>query len=81
MKFIATIDFSGIEGMPFRYYKGHIYELENNEVVQKLVRVGYLQEFEGFKVKEFKQEIEIPNDEPKKRGRKTKEAKIDLSTK
>ena len=49
MKFIATIDFSGIEGMPFRYYKGHIYELENNETVKKLVKVGYLQEFEGFK--------------------------------
>ena len=78
MKFIATIDFSGIEVMPFRYYKGHIYELENNETVKKLVKVGYLQEFEGFKeIKEYKEVIETP----KKRGRKTKESKIDLDTK
>lgn len=78
MKFIATIDFSGVEGMPFRYYKGHIYELENNETVKKLVKVGYLQEFEGFKeIKKYKEVIETP----KKRGRKTKESKIDLETK
>jgi hypothetical protein len=72
MKFIATIDFQGIEGMPFRYYKEHVYELENNKTVQKLVKVGYLKEFKGFK-----EDIKIP----KKRGRKTKEAKIDLITK
>ena len=64
--------------MPFRYYKGHIYELENNKTVKKLVKVGYLQEFEGFKeIKEYKEVIETP----KKRGRKTKESKIDLDTK
>lgn len=73
-KYIATLDFTGIDGIYYPCKRGNIYEFQESQTIDLLLKVGYLKKYdvavtEPTLVKELKQEYE------------TKELKVETKTK
>jgi hypothetical protein len=73
-KYIATLDFTGIQGIYYPCKRGNVYEFKESETIDLLLKVGYLKKYdvavtEPTLVKELKHEYE------------TKELKVESKTK
>lgn len=81
-KYIATLDFTGIQDIYYPCKRGNVYEFIENDTTKLLLKVGYIKPFEYASVsatmteKELKQEYETKElkVEVKTKGRKKKDA-------
>lgn len=73
-KYIATLDFTGIQGIYYPCKRGNVYEFQESKVIEDMLKIGYLKKYdvavtEPTLVKELKHEYE------------TKELKVESKTK
>ncbi len=72
-KYIATLDFTGIQGIYYPCKRGNVYEFVENDTTKLLLKVGYIKPFENvsstIEIKDLKHEYE------------TKELKVKRKTK
>ena len=72
-KYIATLDFTGIQDIYYPCKRGNVYEFVENDTTKLLLKVGYIKPFENIsstiEIKDLKHEYE------------TKELKVESKTK
>lgn len=75
MKYIATLDFWGINELQGNHIKGKIYDFEDNDTTALLLKVGYIKKYEEAIKQPEKVEKEV------KEVIETKELKVEVKTK
>ena len=79
MKCIATLDFSGINGLYQKFERGKVYNFEDNETTKLLLKVGYIKKLED--VVEVAERVEVEVIKEVKEVIETKELKVKKQTK
>ncbi len=79
MKCIATLNFSGIQGLYQNFEKGKVYNFEDNDTTKLLLKVGYIKKVED--VVEVAERVEVEVIKEVKEVIETKELKVKKQTK
>jgi hypothetical protein len=82
MKCVATLDFSGINGLYQKFERGKMYNFEDNETTKLLLKVGYIKKIDDLVEVAERVEVKVEREfKEVKEVIETKELKVKKQTK